>query len=153
MRLRKWILYTTLLAAVAAGYAIRSWGQDESFYPAVAASAIDAVAGDENGVPYYAAAANRLEAEGPPFFAGEAIEIDPSGYAAASPDAVLSTGPDAELGSRALFWENGSGWTEWKVEVPADGVYELEFTYKSMKQDSSSSIFYALEIDGQSPFS
>ncbi len=153
MRLRRWMLVTILLAVVAAGYVIRSWGQEEPFYPAVAASAIAEVAGDENGVPYYAAEVNRLQAENVPAYAGEAIEIDPSGYAAASPDAALSAGPDAELGRRALVWENGSGWTEWKVEVPADGIYELEFTYKSIKQDSSSSIFYGLEIDGQTPFS
>lgn len=150
---QKWIIYAAVIAIIAAIIVIRPWRSQPAAYPAVAAAAVDIGKGDENGVPYYARTLQRLQEEGAADYRGEAVEIEPADFATASDDVVVRASFDKELNKETLAWENGAGWVEWQVQVPADGLYGIEFTYKTTQQDSSSSVFYGLEVDGEVPFS
>ncbi len=153
MKSRKWMIYSALLAVILLGYAIRSLTQSREAFPIVSAAAMDVGPGDEDGVPYYAEIAKRVAAPDVRPYAGDPVELDLSGYAGASPDANVRTSRDPALNRETLVWANGAGWVEWTVQVPEDGLYELEATYLSTQKDSSSSIFYGLTIDGRFPFS
>ncbi|WP_214629551.1 extracellular solute-binding protein [Paenibacillus agaridevorans] len=151
--LRKWMVYTALLALIVLGYAVRSWLQGEESFPVVSADAMDYGSGDGDGILFYADRLRKAEESGILPYTGPPVAIEPIAYSVASAEAAVRTGYDADLNEEVLHWTNGTGWVEWTVEIPADALYELELTYMPTKRDSSSSVFYALSIDGEIPFS
>ncbi len=54
-------------------------------------------------------------------------------------------------GSDTLVWNDGSGWIEWKVDIPADGLYNLALEYDSANTQLED-IVRGVQIDGQLPF-
>ncbi|MCU6711595.1 extracellular solute-binding protein [Paenibacillus sp. J5C_2022] len=133
----------------------RSLDDEEKAYPAVAASSLlDAVFGEEGEMdshsylmslhtPAYSESAYRE---------GESVRITiPAlAYAASSEDAKLARHDDEQRGE-VLRWSNGTGWVEWHVEVPEDGVYGIEALYKPMDQGFSP-IVRGVAIDGELSF-
>lgn len=79
------------------------------------------------------------------------VTIQARDYAAASSDAEVRLVDDAEKGSTVLSWEGASGWLEWEVDVPRDGLYELSVEYAPLK-GSFASVVRGIQIDGAYPF-
>ncbi|MFD0670696.1 extracellular solute-binding protein [Cohnella sp. GCM10027633] len=152
MKVRKWMVYSALLAAVALAYVVRDIGGRESF-PVVGAAGLDVGTKDEDGLSYYADVEKAYAEQGISLYEGAPVELEPTAYSDASEDADIRVSADAEAGGDVLEWSNGAGWVEWTADVPADGLYELEISYRPTEENSSSSVFYSLSIDGAVPYS
>ncbi|WP_158289502.1 extracellular solute-binding protein [Paenibacillus flagellatus] len=110
---------------------------------------------DGGGPDTYAAKLNGWRKQGykdvPP---GVSVGIEAADYTAASPDAALSVSA-LEGESRALKWESGGGYAEYRFRVPESGLYRLSVTYFPLAgkdRDSRADIIRTLTIDGALPF-
>lgn len=149
MKIRKWMVYTVLLAVIVIGYAARALLAGEESFPAVSAEAMEYGGGDSEGTIYYTDLLRQAEAAGYRAYSGPPIDVSPVAYHAAAPEAAIRVEYGQELEQEVLQWANGSGWVEWQVEVPQAGLYALELTYLPTQRDSSSSVFYSLSVDGE----
>ncbi|GGD51283.1 extracellular solute-binding protein [Paenibacillus nasutitermitis] len=152
MKSWKPIIYLAIIALVAAFYVVRSRGSTDSVFPVLAAEALEPKGADGDGVPYYLETVHALKTAGIKAYTGPPIPIDPAGYSAVSPGASISSGRDYELNKEVLSGP-GSGWVEWTFDAPSDGFYNIEVEYAEVEKNSSSSILYALTVDGAQPFS
>ncbi|MFC4600049.1 extracellular solute-binding protein [Cohnella hongkongensis] len=72
-------------------------------------------------------------------------------YAEASPEALVERRSDRARGADVLDWSRSGGWVEWRIEVPRDGIYELELDYAPLK-GGFSPVVRGVQIDGAFPF-
>lgn len=73
------------------------------------------------------------------------ISLAASDYAAISSAELLRRDGDR------VDWQDGESWIEYKLTVPADGLYELGVVYDT-SDDRSTDIVRGVEIDGQTPY-
>lgn len=82
------------------------------------------------------------------------ITIDASNFARKSDDAKVDTGAyGGENG--VLLWSAPKGWIEYEVEVPEDGLYEIEaeyYPYAAGDGGSRQPVTLAARINGEFPF-
>lgn len=151
MKYRKPLIYLAIIAVIVGYYSIKSV-TDKTSFTTISADNVKVPEKDEQGVPYYQSLLRENAAAGNKYYAGQPIEVPASEYTNISGGAQTETVKDAESGTEVLEWKNGSGAVEWEVDIPEDGLYNLEVLYKSVSE-SSASIFYGLEVDGKLPFS
>lgn len=60
---------------------------------------------------------------------------------------------DPDLGKTYIYWENGTEWFEWEVDIADEGLYEIEIEYKTISGISRRDIERSIYIDGKIPFS
>jgi ABC-type glycerol-3-phosphate transport system substrate-binding protein len=85
---------------------------------------------------------------------GIVVTIPAADYAAASQEAALSTAAIDGV-SRALRWDSGSGYAEYRFTVPESGLYQLNVSYYPLATgdtDNRSDMIRSLTIDGALPF-
>lgn len=102
--------------------------------------------------PYYLDRLTQWIESGATNASGE-VSIEAVDISAKSPDTEVVTGEYAGE-ANTLQWKNDrTGWIEYEVDVPEDGLYEIEMRYhplmdKSMKRNAS----VKLTVDGELPF-
>ncbi|MBP1993614.1 extracellular solute-binding protein [Paenibacillus eucommiae] len=141
-----------VLLCIVVFYAVRAtfYNKQAEYEPFDAASLISNIATD--GVPYYMMAMQREAAAGiqqptEPIL----VDIDAARYLTASPEANTAIVPDGKLGRDVLHWQSGEGSVEWDVEIPQDGLYEIQLEYMPLP-GTSASVVRGLQIDGSYPF-
>ncbi len=91
---------------------------------------------------------------GPADFEGTVV-INGASYSAKSDNAAVETRKNFE-GKEAptLLWTNESGWIEWEINVPVDGLYWIGIEYWPLpgRVDPGRSIVREIMIDGEYPF-
>ncbi|MDR6549112.1 ABC-type glycerol-3-phosphate transport system substrate-binding protein [Paenibacillus qinlingensis] len=150
MKYRKAITYTTILAIIVGFYAIRS-NLGQSTYPVVSAESVQLPTVNAEGIPYYLELQRQYAAASMKGYTGQPITVPSARILATKDGAKTATVKDSASGTDVLHWQNGAGAVEWEIGVPEEGLYNLEIAYKP-ESESSSSIFYGLQIDGKLPF-
>lgn len=79
------------------------------------------------------------------------IAIQAAEWSDLAAEADVQVRTDGELGQQVLDWHNAEGWIEWRIEVPAAGLYELEIDYSPLV-GSFSAITRGLQINGRYPY-
>ncbi|SDS24178.1 ABC-type glycerol-3-phosphate transport system, substrate-binding protein [Paenibacillaceae bacterium GAS479] len=150
MKYRKPLIYLAIVAVIAGYYGFKAVNDKNSF-TAVSADNLKMPQKNEQGIPYYQSLLRENAASGKKSYAGQPIEIPATAYTLVTDDAKIEKFKDAESGAEVLDWKNASGAVEWEVDIPEDGLYNLEVLYQS-GSESSVSINYGLKIDGKAPF-
>ncbi|TCN01294.1 carbohydrate ABC transporter substrate-binding protein (CUT1 family) [Paenibacillus sp. BK033] len=153
MKVRKRYVYLTLIVLIVLFYAYRSMDEGHKIFPVLSAESIKLEGfEDGEGSPYYYEVLKGYASEGIGDYQGKPVSINPLHFAASGDQAKHSVANGSTAGAESLAWDNGQGWIEWNVDVPADGLYQIELEYEPLQENSTSSIFYGLQIDGQYPF-
>ncbi|BBH21407.1 ABC transporter substrate-binding protein [Paenibacillus baekrokdamisoli] len=154
------ILIFVILLLVIAVWRISSNGQEKQVYPVVPASMLQMGKESNEGTPIIpnytnwreARETNRLkglqQVSGSPL--GESLQLEAIDYSAASEDIQLTKRQDKQKGS-VIDWTNANGWMEWVVDVPRDGLYELQMDYYPL-DGSFSNIVRGVQIDKSFPY-
>ncbi|MGG1515518.1 extracellular solute-binding protein [Paenibacillus oryzisoli] len=150
MNYRKAIVYMSVIAVIVGFYGIRAAFDTETI-PSVAAESMTLPATNGEGLPYYLEVERRNASSGIHVYTGQPAIASAVQYSSAAEGAQVERIQDAGMGGDVLRWSNGAGAVEWELQIPQEGLYNLELTYQSVG-DSSSSIYYGLEIDGKLPF-
>lgn len=81
-----------------------------------------------------------------------AVTIDATKYSALSEGAEMTVGPHE--GKQALIWKGTrNSWVEYQVDVPSDGLYEIQVTYRPSKERGMRRpIVWDMKVDGARPF-
>lgn len=151
------IVWGVVLLCVAALWSTREMLNEPVTIPAIDASAINSSAADtdaSNGESLSYVQWQRSET----FQAlrrssneGSRIAMTAAKPAVVSEDAGIGFRKDDEIGVTVADWNEGTGWLEWHIDVPQDGLYELAVEYAPLK-GSFASIVRGLQIDGKYPF-
>ncbi|MBM7564241.1 extracellular solute-binding protein [Paenibacillus sacheonensis] len=153
MSVRKSYVYAAIIALIVLFYVYRSFGGDEGAFPVVSADSIKLAGFDDGeGSPFYHEALESYAAGGIRDYQGKPVNVNPADYSGSGDNAKLAVASDSKGNGNSLSWNNSEGWTEWTVDVPADGLYTIELRYEPLQANSTSSVFYGLRIDGKYPF-
>jgi len=150
-------LYISLIlfVAVIGFYTVKAFTNEEEQFSSVSAEAVvqslQGNSSDYSGMPSYMTVRNQEINDISRAVDHPSVIVNAVSYSNRSADAVVEIKPDREKGKEVLSWNNGNGWIEWEVDIPADGPYQLRLDYKSLKKGFTS-IHVGLEIDGKSPF-
>ncbi|MCM3749056.1 extracellular solute-binding protein [Paenibacillus pasadenensis] len=150
MKYRKPLIYLAIIAVVVGYYSIKSV-TDKNSFTTISADNVKVPEKNDQGIPFYQSLLRENTAAGKKSYAGQPIEIQAAAYTTVSGSARTEKVKDAESGTEVLDWKNGSGAVEWEIDIPEDGLYNLEVLYTSASE-SSVSINYGLKIDGKAPF-
>ncbi len=78
------------------------------------------------------------------------MDVDALKYKKASDDSGVKK--DTYSGEDALIWSSGLGWVDYDIDVPDEGLYEIEAAYHPLAEDdggSNQSIILGAEINGE----
>lgn len=153
MKYPKLLAYSLIIVVIAIFYSVKYLSVSDEVFAEISPDSFVLSVSDYDDIPYYYNVHQRQIESGIPFYTGDDIVIDSIMFLDHSDDANIRVENDANINEDVLIWENGMGWVEWEVEVPEEGMYYIEVEYQSIQENSSSSIFYNLQINGQYPFS
>lgn len=146
---KRWLPLVAVVAVLLVFFLYRAYAPKPS-YPAFDQATLTPYVQSEDEVPNYFTYLDRL----PEFTVNAAQKetiIEAAAFTAAEEGTPLSIIKGFASASQALLWDGGSGWVEWEVEVPAEGLYTMEVAYEP-REGSFASIMRGIQVDGEYPF-